>query len=82
MDKRRKEDADFANTWWHWVRPYWHVMSFIIIITFIAATKWSVVTAYGEVLGMHEKRLSALEVWQAGAAPAQAAMKQEIDDIH
>ncbi len=82
MEKRRKEDMDMANKWWHWIRPYWHVASFLIIITFITATKWSNVQAYGDVLVTHEKRLSALEMWQAAASNNLASMKQEIDDIH
>ena len=75
-----KEDA--VNKWWHWVRPYWHVLSFFIIITFIAATKWSTVQAYGDVLATHEKRISALEVWQASEAGSMSRVEQEVHDIH
>jgi hypothetical protein len=82
MEKRRKEDSDIAQQWWHWIRPYWHVASFLMLMTFIAATKWSTVEAYGEMLNDHTKRISALEVWQAGASNNLAAMKQEVDDIH
>lgn len=44
--------------------------------------KWANVQAYGDTLVAHDKRLTALEVWQAGASNNLSAMKQEVDDLH
>ena len=82
-DAQSLEQANrVINRWWLWIRPYWHVFSFFIIITFIAATKWNNIQAYGDTLLQHEKRLSALEMWQASEAVQDAGMRQEIHDIH
>jgi hypothetical protein len=81
-EKRRREDGDFVNTWWHWVRPYWHVLSFFILMTFIAATNWAKVSAY-------DGRLIALELWRIDISAKQeqqgqdiAVIKQNVTDIH
>jgi hypothetical protein len=82
-ERRRQSDQQtIMDKWWHFIRPFWHIATFLIICTFIASTKWSTVQAYGDTLLAHEKRLTALEIWQAGASNNIASMKQEIDDIH
>lgn len=56
--------------------------AFLVTITFICATKWSNVEAYGVALEQHEKRLTALEIWQANEAITDATTRQDVKDIH
>lgn len=82
-DKRRREsDKNAINKWWHWIRPYWHVVSFIVLITFIGSMNWAKVSAY-------DGRLVALELWRIEVSGKQAedhqdiaVIKQDVKDIH
>lgn len=74
--------SETVDRWWHFIRPYWHVGSFIVLVTFIVATNWSKVSAY-------EGRISSLEVWKEESSRQQAqqgqdiaVMKQQVSDIH
>ena len=79
---RRKEDFEVVNKWWHFVRPYWHVLSFCVTIIVIMTMNWTKVSAY-------DGRLVALELWRIDVSAKQeqdhqdiAVMKQEVHDIH
>lgn len=78
----QNDDSEAINRWWHWIRPYWHVLSFVAIMTAIAVTKWDSVQAYGITLVEHDKRISALEIWQASESQSDAVTRQEVHDIH
>jgi hypothetical protein len=80
--KRRKEDFDTINNWWNWIKPYWHVFSFFILLVFMAATNWTKISAY-------DGRLIALELWRIDISAKQeeqgrdiAVIKQNVSDIH
>ena len=71
-----------VNKWWHIIRPYWHVLSFVIIMTFLGTMNWAKVSAY-------DGRLVALELWRIDVSSKQAedhqdiaVIKQDVKDIH
>lgn len=74
--------AEKVDRWWHAIRPYWHILSFIVIVTTVVVTNWTKVSAY-------DGRITALEVGQATTQAEQnrqgqdiAVMKQQVNDIH
>lgn len=71
-----------VEKWWRWIRPYWHVVSFFVLITYMATIKWSDVQAYGKDIAQHDQRISSMESWRNTVAPNIAAMRQEVHDIH
>lgn len=71
-----------VNKWWLWVRPYWHVASFFIIITFIGTMKWSAVEAYSRDIARNTQRIENLEQWQFVISQDIATVKQEVHDLH
>lgn len=80
--EQNNSDQELVNRWWHSVRPYWHVGSFIVLATFIVTTNWSKVAAY-------ETRIVSVEDWKVESSRqlvAQgrdiAVMKQQLNDIH
>ena len=60
---------------WEKIKPYWHVISFVVTIAVIFAVKWSKVDSY-------DNRIIALEVWRIEVSRDMATMQQEIHDIH
>lgn len=68
--------------WWHTIRPYWHVISFLVIITFLVSGKWSIIENYGQALAAHDARISALELQSRTTAVDIAVIKQQVNDIH
>lgn len=70
------------NRWWHWIRPYWHIGSTVIVLIFIVASNWNKVQAYND-------RIISLEEWRIDSSRQQAeqskdiaVMKQQVSDIH
>lgn len=50
-------DEEIVDRWWHKVRAYWHIGSFIVMMIFIAATNWSKVLAYdGRITTLESKQ--------------------------
>jgi hypothetical protein len=37
-----KDGGDLINKWWHLIRPYWHVATFLIIISWV----WQLILAH------------------------------------
>lgn len=73
--KRRAEDKRFINRWWEIIKPYFHVISVLILGTFLFTIKYAKVDAY-------DGRLVSLEEWRMSVADNISSMKQEIHDIH
>lgn len=68
---RLKDGNNVVNRWWHMVRPYWHVGSFLVLITFIVTLNWSKVLQY-------DSRIVALELWRIESSAQQAKQSQDI----
>lgn len=81
-DKNLELTADGVNRWWKLVRPYWHVLSFIVLMTSIATLNWAKIVQY-------DSRLVSLELWRLESTNAQnqqgrdlAVVKTQVEDIH
>lgn len=70
------------NKWWLWIRPYWHVLSFIVLITYVGTMKWAVVEGYAEKIAKNDTRIIALEQWQFNISQDIATTRQEVHDLH
>jgi hypothetical protein len=93
VGKNMNDDQNKVNRFWHNARPYWHVLSFVIIMTAICTVNWTKVQQY-------DARIVALELWRIESSAAQAAqiqaltitqssqsrdiavVKQQVEDIH
>lgn len=73
--RTRLSDTDAIERIWQKYRPYWHVISTLVIIIFIVSQKYAKVNSYDD-------RLVALEVWRIEVSKDLATMGQEIHDIH
>lgn len=86
IQKRRKEDKDIVDKWWHKIRAYWHILSYAGLIIYMATTQWNTQTAQANTnakdILVHETRIKSMETWRETTAPDIAAIKQEVHDIH
>lgn len=58
---RRREDSHIVNRIWRLARPWFHIISFIIICAFIAGSKWIQIDGYAATLADHDRRIMNVE---------------------
>ena len=63
-------------------RAYWHVISFLVIITFLASTKWSEVQACCALTTKNDITITEMQKVLSNLVLTQATTQQEVHDIH
>lgn len=81
LDDLRK-GSEAIDRWWHWIRPWWHIASFIVLMVSIITIKLSEVQAYsGRIANLESQMVNTSQTQQKQGQDI-AVMKQQVSDIH
>lgn len=71
-----------VDRWWHAIRPYWHILSFIIIVVTVVVTNWTKVSAYdGRITALENDQVT-MRTQQVQQGQDIAVVKSQVSDIH
>lgn len=77
-----KKGGEAIDRWWHWIRPWWHVATFIVLMVSIITIKLSEVEAYSGRITSLENQMASTSQTQQKQGQDIAVMKQQVSDIH